>query len=83
MFGQSSGLPMQRKFLVQVFAVKKEGSDQYRSVIFPADRAMEGALFCEIHFKTSSRAIEGCLMELELTDSEATLLGWPPELLDD
>src|SRR5436305_1925501 len=28
-------------------------------------------------------SIESCLMELELTDSEATLLGWRPELLDD
>ena len=106
MYGQSSGLPTQRKFLVQVFAVKKEGRDQYRSVIFPADRAMEGALFCEKwHIDESevvqvlkqvlpgttdvaevlgqAQSIEGCLMELELTDSEATLLGWRPELLDD
>jgi hypothetical protein len=30
-----------------------------------------------------AQSIEGCLMELELTDSEATLLGWRPELLDD
>jgi len=51
---------------------------------FAEHRGQELKLFfCEIHFKTSSRAIEGCLMELELTDSEATLLGWPPELLDD
>jgi hypothetical protein len=97
---------MQRKFLVQIFALKKESSDQYRSVIFPADRAMEGALFCEKwHLDESevvpvlkqilpgtadvaqvlgqAQSIEGCLMELELTDSEATLLGWRPELLDD
>ena len=97
---------MQRKFLVQVFAIKKEGSDQYRSVIFPADRAMESALFCEKwHIDESmvvqvlkrilpgtadvaevlgqAQSIEGCLMKLELTDSEATLLGWRPELLDD
>jgi hypothetical protein len=97
---------MQRKFLVQVFAVKKEGRDQYRSVIFPAHRAMEGALFCEKWHRDESAAVEvlkrvlpgttdvaevlgqaqsiqGCLMELELTDSEATLLGWRPELLDD
>ena len=97
---------MHRKFLVQVFAVKKEGSDQFRSVIFPTDRAMEGALFCEKwHIDESevvqvlkrilpstadvakvlgqAQFIEGCLMELELTDSEATLLGWRPELLED
>jgi hypothetical protein len=97
---------MQRKFLVQIFAVSKAGSDQYRSVIFPADRAMEGALFCEKwHIDESevaqvlkqilpgtaevaevlrhAQSIEGCLIELELTDSEATLLGWRPELLDD
>ena len=100
---KSSGLPMKRKFLVQIFAVKKEGSDQYRSVIFPADRAMESALFCEKwHIDESdvlkrilpgtadvaevlgqAQSIEGCLMKLELTDSEATLLGWRPELLDD
>ena len=30
-----------------------------------------------------AQSIEGCLMELELTDSEATSLGWRPELLDD
>jgi hypothetical protein len=30
-----------------------------------------------------AQSYEGCLMELELTDSEATLLGWRPELLDD
>ena len=106
MYGQSAALPMQKKFLVQVFAVKKEGSNQYRSVIFPADRAMEGALFCEKWHKdefevvqvlkrilpgtadvtevlSQARSIEGCLLELELTDSEATLLGWRPELLDD
>ena len=28
-----------------------------------------------------AQLIEGCLMELELTDSEAALLGWRPELL--
>ena len=106
MYGQSSGLPLQRKFLVQVFAVKKEGSDQYRSVIFPADRALEGALFCEKwHIDESkvvqvlkrilpgtadvaevlgqAQSIEGCLMKLKLTDSEAALLGWRPELLGD
>src|SRR5271163_2019609 len=57
MYGQSSGLPMQRKFLVQVFAVKKEGRDQYRSLIFPADRAMEGALFCEKWHKDESDVV--------------------------
>jgi hypothetical protein len=30
-----------------------------------------------------AQSIESCLMELKLTDSEATLLGWSPELLDD
>jgi hypothetical protein len=30
-----------------------------------------------------AQSIEGCLIELELTDSKATLLGWRPELLDD
>jgi hypothetical protein len=30
-----------------------------------------------------AQSIEGCLMELKLTDSEATLLGWSPELLHD
>ena len=72
----------------------------------PADRALEGAFFCEKwHIDESevvqvlkrilpgtadvaqvlgqAQSIEGCLMELELTDSEATLLGWRPELLDD
>ena len=106
MHGQSSGLPMQREFFVEVFAVKKEERDQYRSVIFPADRAMEGALLCEKwHMDESevvqvlkrilpgtadvaevlgqAQSIEGCLMELELTDSEATLLGWRSELRDD
>ena len=106
MNGQSSGLPLERKFLVQVLAVKNGGSDQYRSVIFPADRAMEGALFCEkwhtdeievfqvlkrilpgtagvAEVLGQAQSIEGCLMKLELTDSEATLLGWRPELLDD
>jgi hypothetical protein len=32
---------------------------------------------------SQAQSIEGCLMKLELTDSEATLLGWRPELLDD
>jgi hypothetical protein len=97
---------MQRKFLVQVFAVKKEGSDQYRSVILPADRALESALFCEKwHIDESvvvqvlkrilpgtadvaevlgqAQSVEGCQMKLELTDSEATLLGWRPDLLNE
>jgi hypothetical protein len=30
-----------------------------------------------------AQSIEGWMMELELTDSEATLLGWKPELLGD
>jgi len=106
MFGQLSGLPRRRKFFVQVFAVKKEGRDQYRSAIYSADRAMEGALFCEKwHIDESevvqvlkqvlpgtadiaeilgqAQSIEGCLMKLKLTDSEAALLGWRPELLGD
>jgi hypothetical protein len=104
MHGQSSGLPMQREFFVEVFAVKKEERDQYRSVIFPADRAMEGSLFCEKWHKDESevvpilqrilhgaadvaevlaqaQSVEGCLLKLKLTDSEAALLGWRPELL--
>src|ERR1700740_771519 len=104
MYGQSLDIPMQRKFLVQVFAVKKEGRYQYRSAIYPADRALEGAFFCDKCHKDESevvqvlqrilpdtadvadvlgeaQSIEGCLMELELTDSEAALLGWRPELL--
>jgi hypothetical protein len=106
MHGQSSGLPMQREFFVEVFAVKKEEGDQYRSVIFPADRAMVGSLFCEKWHKNESevvpilqqilhgtadvaevlaqaQSVEGSLMKLKLTDSEAALLGWRPELLGD
>lgn len=102
MHEQSSGVPMQKMFFVQLFAVKKE----YRSVIFPADRAMEGALVCEKWHKDESeivqvleqilhgtenvaevldqaQSVEGWLGKLELTDSEAALLGWRPELLGD
>ena len=32
---------------------------------------------------SNAQSIEGWMMELELTDSEATLLGWKPELLGD
>jgi hypothetical protein len=94
---------MQRKFLVQVFAVKEGERDQYRSVIFPADRAMEGALFCEKWHQGESgvvqvlqrilhgtadvadvigqaQSIQGWMGKLWLTDSEAALLGWRPEL---
>jgi len=97
---------MQKRFLVQVFAERKEGSDQYRSVIFPADRASEGSLICEKWHKDESevvqvlhrilpntvdieealgraQSVEGWMMEVELTDSEAALLGWRPELLGD
>ena len=104
MHGQSSGLPMQREFFVEGFAVKEEARDQYRSVIFPVDRAMEGSLFCEKWHKDESevvqilqrilhgasdvaevlgqaQSIEGWLGELELTDAQAVLLGWRPELL--
>jgi hypothetical protein len=32
---------------------------------------------------SNAQSTEGWMMELELTDSEATLLGWKPELLGD
>ena len=103
---QPSRLVMKRKFFVQVFAVEQDGSYQYRSVIFPADRPRDGSLFCEkwhggesemvqivnsgLHnvvdakeILSRAQSIEGWMMKLELTDSEATLLGWKPELLDD
>ena len=32
---------------------------------------------------SNAQSIEGWMMKLELTDSEATLLGWKPELLRD
>ena len=99
-------LLLRRKFFVQVFAVERDGSYQYRSVIFPAHRPMEGSLTCEkwhggepemvqilnsaLHNIVDAKEIliraqsfEGWMMELELTDSEATLLGWKPELLGD
>ena len=99
-------LLMKRKFYVQVFAVEQDGSYQYRSVIFPADRPMEGSLFCEKWHRGESemvqalncalhnivdakeilsraQSIEGWMMKLELTESEAMLLGWKPELLRD
>ena len=98
------GLSMRRTFFAQVFAAEKDGSEQYRSVIFPADRSTEGSLVCEKWHEDSyaiaqilsrvsrnpvdvkevldqARSIEGWMMKLELTDSEATLLGWRPELL--
>jgi hypothetical protein len=103
---QRSRLLMKRKFYVQVFAVEQDGSYQYRSVIFPADRPMEGSLFCEkwhggesemvqilnsgLHnivdakeVLSRAQSIEGWMMKLELTELEATLLGWKPELLRD
>ena len=106
MVERPSRLLMKRKFYVQVFAVEQDGSYQYRSVIFPADRPMEGALFCEKWHRGESemvqilnsalhnivdakeilsraQSIEGWMMKLELSDSEATLLGWKPELLGD
>jgi len=105
MHAQFPGPPMQRMFIVQVFAVKKKERGEYRSVIFPADRAMEGALFCEKWHSESeivqvlervlhgtaevaevlgqAQSIEGWLGELWLTDAEAVLLGWRPELLGD
>ena len=103
---QQSWLPMKRKFFVQVFAVEQDGNYQYRSVIFPASRPMDGSLVCEKWHRGESemvqilnsglrnvvdtkdvlsraQSIEGWMMKLELTDSEATLLGWKPELLGD
>ena len=103
---QPSRLLKKRKFYVQVFAVEQDGSYQYRSVIFPADRLTDGSLFCEKwhggqsemvqilnsalpnivdakEILSRAQSIEGWMMKLELTDSEATLLGWKPELLDD
>ena len=103
---RKTGLLLKRNFIVQVFAVEKDGSYQYRSVIFPADRLMEGSLFCEkwhggesemaqilnsaLHnivdekeILSGAQSIEGWMTELELTDSEATLLGWKPELFGD
>jgi hypothetical protein len=103
---QPSRLVMKRKFFVQVFAVEQDGSYQYRSVIFPADRPMEGSLVCEKWYRGESemvqilnsalhnlvdakeilrraQSIEGWMMELELTNSEAALLDWKPELLSD
>jgi hypothetical protein len=103
---QPSLLLLKRKFFVQIFAVERDGSYQYRSVIFPADRPMEGSLVCEKWHRGESemvqilnsalhnivdakeiisraQSIEGWMMELEPTDSEATLLGWKPELLGD
>lgn len=98
--------PVKRKFFVQVFAVEQDGSYQYRSVIFPANRPMDGSLVCEkwhggesemvqllnsgLHdivdakeIVSMAQSIEGWMMKLELTDSEAMLLGWEPELLGD
>ena len=103
---QPSRLLLKRKFFVQVFADEQDGSYQYRSVIFPADRPMEGSLFCEKWYRGESemvqilnsalhnivdakeilsraQSIEGWMMKLELTESEAMLLGWKPELLRD
>jgi hypothetical protein len=103
---RKTGFLLKRNFIVQVFAVEKDGSYQYRSVIFPADRPMEGSLFCEkwhrgesemvqalnsgLHnivdakeILSNAQSIEGWMMKLELTDSEATLLGWKSELLGD
>ena len=103
---RKTGLLLKRNFIVQVFAAEQDGSYQYRSVIFPADRLMESSLICEkwhsgesemvqilnsaMHnivdtkeILSKSQSTEGWMMELELTDSEATLLGWKPELLRD
>lgn len=101
---QSLGPLLKKRFFVQVFAAERGGTDQYRSVIFPADRPMEGSIVCEKWHKDASeiaqilsrvssnlvdvkevldkaRSVEGWMMKLELTDSEATLLGWQPEPL--
>jgi hypothetical protein len=103
---RKTGLLLKRNFIVQVFAVEQDGSYQYRSVIFPADRLMESSLICEKwhsgesemvqilnralpnivdakEILSNAQSIEGWMMELELTDSEATLLGWKQELLGD
>jgi hypothetical protein len=103
---RKTGFLLKRNFIVQVFAVEQDGSYQYRSVIFPADRPMEGSLVCEKWHRGESemvqvlnsglhnivdakeilsraQSIEGWMMKLELSDSEATLLGWKPELLGD
>jgi len=94
---------MQRTLFVQVYAVKQQGRDQHRSVIFPADRATEGALVCEKWHGDESevvqvlqrilqgtayvtevlgqaQSVEGWMGKLGLTDLEAALLGWRPEL---
>ena len=105
MHGQFPGPPTQRMFIVQVFAAKKKERGEYRSVIFPAARALEGALFCERWHKDEAEIVQvlerilhgaadvaavldqaqsiGWLGKLELTDAEAVLLGWRPELLGD
>jgi hypothetical protein len=51
---------------------------------------MVEALNCALHnivdakkILSNAQSIEGWMMELGLTDSEATLLGWKPELLSD
>jgi hypothetical protein len=103
---QPSQFLLKREFIVQVFAVQREGGYRYRSAIFPADRPLEGSLFCQkwhggesemvqilnsaLHniadakeILSKAQSYEGWMMELELTDSEATLLGWKPELLGD
>jgi hypothetical protein len=58
---------MQRKFLIQVFALKKEGSEQYRSVIFPADRPLEALSFVKnglnMKPRSSKSSNESCTVE--------------------
>jgi hypothetical protein len=66
---------MQREFFVQVFAVKKKKRGQYRSVIFPADRAMEGALICEKWHKDEAEVIQVLERILHGTADIAEVLG--------
>jgi hypothetical protein len=75
MQGQSSGLPMQREFFVQVFAGQEEEGDQYRSVIFPADRAIEGSLFCEKWHKDESEVVQVLQRILHATADVTEVLG--------
>jgi len=106
MHGQSSGLPMQREFFFEVFAVKQEerisieassspliaqwkvlslvknGIKMNQEIVPILQRILHGAAdVAEVLGQAQS--IEGCLMKLKLTDSEAALLGWRPELLGD
>jgi hypothetical protein len=104
MHGQFPGPYAEDVYRPSVCCQKKERGE-YRSVIFPAARALEGALFCERWHKDEAEIVQvlerilhgaadvaavldqaqsiGWLGKLELTDAEAVLLGWRPELLGD